>query len=582
MRRVVESLHVRLIGRPTIESASGQEREVRGQKPWAVLARVLLADRVLTRRELGTELFPDAVDPLGSLRWCLAGLRRALGSSELFTGDPIRRDLPPSITVDVLVLGDGVFDGQAVGELLEGVDPRCGPEFSIWLLVARQQVASRIGALLREEIITALARKEGDRAVRLAELSARRAPFDEGAHVLLVKSLVMAGHTEAALDHVTSVEESFRGELGCEPSPALRSATRARVSDPPLGVPAAAVASTLLNSGRAALSAGATDAGLDCLRRASAQAETAGDDALLAQCLHELGSALVHSVRGFDDEGSILLEQAVQLARAAGDLPTAVGALRERGYADALAGRRPQAQHHLDVAGELAGQDAGLLAGVDAVAGFNLSDWGRHDDGIARYRAAIESARRCRDRRREAWTLGLGGWGLLVAGHRDESVRWLTDCLTLVHDLRWVSFEPWPVAVLAEAHLAEGRADITASSGLERCFAMSCELEDPCWEGASGRVLALHHARQGDHVGALRWIVEARTRCVRKPDTWAGMLGAILMTETELRAASGDQSGADAAGRDVVALAARAHLDGLLPRGLAALSASPFDRDEPL
>jgi len=42
-----------------------------------------------------------------------------------------------------------------------------------------------------------------------------------------------------------------------------------------------------------------------------------------------------------------------------------------------------------------------------------------------------------------------------------------------------------------------------------------------------------------------------------------------------MRAATGDSTGADAASRDLIGLAARAHLDGLLPRGLAILSASP-------
>jgi DNA-binding SARP family transcriptional activator len=569
---VTEMLHVRLIGRPRIETSTGDLREVRGQKPWAVLARVVLADRPLMRRELSAELFPEAADPLGSLRWCLAGLRKALGAADVLTGDPIGRDMPASITVDVHALWDGVFDAEAVGELLEGVEPRCGPEFSTWLLVARQQVASRIGALLREETITALARKEYERAIGLAELAARRTPFDEGAHVLLVKSLALAGHDRAALTHVTEVERSFRAELGEEPSPALRSAARAHLADPPPGVSPAAVATTLLESGRAALSAGACDAGLDCLRRAGAQAESAGDDALLARCLYELGSALVHAVRGFDDEGTLLLGQAVQLARTAGDVPTAVSALRERGYADALAGRRPEAQRHLDLAGDLAGDDAGLRAGVHAIAGFNLADWGRLDEGLARYQLAIDCARHAGDRRREAWVLGIGAWALLAAGRVPEAVRWVTDSLTIVQDLRWVSFEPWPSSVLAEAALADGGDRTASPADLERCFALSCQLDDPCWEGGSGRVLALHHARRGDDAPALRWIAEARTRCIRKPDIWAGLLGAILLTEAELRAAVGDVGGAEAASRDLVALAARAHLDGLLPGGLAILS----------
>jgi DNA-binding SARP family transcriptional activator len=568
---VVETLDVRLIGPPRIESSTGERRDLRGQKPWAVLARLLLADRLLTRRELSAELFPDTVDPLGSLRWCLAEIRRAFGFAELFSGDPIQRDLPPSITVDVHGLWDGVFDRQAIGELLEGIDPRCGPEFSTWLLVARQQVASRVTALLREEIITALSRREFDRAIRLAEVHVRRSPFDEGAHVLLVKSLILNGHSEAALAHVIEVEASFHRELGCEPSPALRSAARAHVADPPLGVSLEAIASTLLESGRAALAAGAADAGLDCLRRAGAQAEAAGDDALLAQCLYELGYGLVRSKRGFDDEGAIVLDQAAHLARSVGDVPTAVSALRERGYTDALAGRRPEAQRHLDLAGELAGEGGALLAGVHAIAGFNLSDWGRPGDGIARYHAALDDARHSNDRRWEAWTLAFGGWTLLGAGRASEAVQWLTDSLTVIHELRWVSFEPWPVAVLAEANLAHDRRPAGSPSDLERCFALSCQLEDPCWEGASGRVMALHHARRGDHERALRWITEARTRCARKSDTWVGLLGTILLTEAELRVTAGDSAGADAAGRDLIGLAARAHLDGLLPRGLAIL-----------
>jgi hypothetical protein len=154
----------------------------------------------------------------------------------------------------------------------------------------------------------------------------------------------------------------------------------------------------------------------------------------------------------------------------------------------------------------------------------------------------------------------------------------LDTCLTLVHDLRWVSFEPWPVAVLAEVGLAGDRTSVSPSE-LERCFAMSCQLDDPCWEGASGRVLALHHARIGEHERSLRWIMEARTRCVRKSDTWAAMRGVILLTEAEIRSAAGDEAGAEAAGRELVALAAGAHLDGLLPRGLAILTASPPHRD---
>lgn len=38
--------------------------------------------------------------------------------------------------------------------------------------------------------------------------------------------------------------------------------------------------------------------------------------------------------------------------------------------------------------------------------------------------------------------------------HTDTAAYWLHDCLAVVRDVRWVSFEPWPTAVLAEANAA--------------------------------------------------------------------------------------------------------------------------------
>jgi tetratricopeptide (TPR) repeat protein len=386
--------------------------------------------------------------------------------------------------------------------------------------------------------------------------------------VLLAKALVVAGHPEAALEHVVSVEALFRQELDCDPSPALRSAARAGVAAAPPSLSPGAVASSLLKSGQAAMAAGAAEAGLDTLRRSVAEAESARDSALHGQCLYELGSALVHAVRGFDDEGSVLLEQAAQLAQTVGDQPTAVNALRERAYADTLAGRRPEAQRQLSLALELADGAPTLLPGVHAVAGMNLADWGRTDDGLQRYEAALDVARSVGNRRWEGWALGLGGWAFMADGRLPQAKDWLRQCLDVVHELHWMSFEPWPVAALAEAHLAE-RSRSAAPDDLERCFATSCQLEDPCWEGASGRVLALHYAQAGQFDDALSWVTDARQRAVRRSDTWVGMIGAILLSEAQIRQSIDDATGANAVARELIAFAARTQLDQLLERGLA-------------
>ena len=167
-----------------------------------------------------------------------------------------------------------------------------------------------------------------------------------------------------------------------------------------------------------------------------------GTRRFMADVCSRLGGALVHAVKGFDDEGSVLLEQAVQIAKEAGDRPTAVGAMRERAYGDALAGRRPQAQRQIDLALDLADDDTALLPGLHAVAGMNLSDWGRADDGLAQMEVALDLARSVGDRRWEAWALGVGGWAALADGRATQAETWLRDCLDVVADLQWRSFEP--------------------------------------------------------------------------------------------------------------------------------------------
>ena len=87
------AVEIRLVGRPQILDDEGVVRPVRGHQSWALLARILMTERPLSRRELSAELFASAEDPLGALRWCLAGLRRALGSAEVLVGDPVRAAL---------------------------------------------------------------------------------------------------------------------------------------------------------------------------------------------------------------------------------------------------------------------------------------------------------------------------------------------------------------------------------------------------------------------------------------------------------------------------------------------------------
>src|SRR5580692_3320520 len=235
-------LRVRLLGHPRIESGAGQPcPPPRGQKSWALLARVALADRPLTRSELAAELFCEADDPLGALRWCLADLRRCCGDPGLLRGDPPEL-APGSVWLDVRALWDGSLPAAEIGgELLAGAEPRNCPAFDMWLMLARGRCAARSMEELRQAALRLLAVGDFEAAAELAGRAAARDPLDEGAQEMFLRALVAAGHPARAAVHLAACESTFARE-GLLPSAALRAAALAPAEPPRAGLRASVVA----------------------------------------------------------------------------------------------------------------------------------------------------------------------------------------------------------------------------------------------------------------------------------------------------------------------------------------------------
>jgi DNA-binding SARP family transcriptional activator len=345
---------VRILGPPRLERGGAPARPPRGRKSWALLAYLLLARRPVGRSHLAELLFADADDPLGALRWTLAELRRALGRPEALAGDPVDPALP-GLDVDLTRItgsdahldDDGTDDSHLLltaGELLEGVQLPACPEFESWLLVARHRTSAAVEGRLRQAALARLAGGRAADAVPLAERMLARDPLAETNHELLVRCLAASGDPVAARQHVDAATERLRRELGVDASPALReaaSATPAHAHNLPLSGRWAALGQ--LEAGRAAIAAGAVDGGLQCLRRAVAEAGPGPDARLRATTLVALGSALVHAVRGRDSEGALVLHEALRQAELAGDPALAATALRELAVVEVQAGRgRPR------------------------------------------------------------------------------------------------------------------------------------------------------------------------------------------------------------------------------------------------
>jgi DNA-binding SARP family transcriptional activator len=528
------TVRVRLLGPPRIEDNEQPRPSPRSLKSWAVLARVALTERAVSRRELAGELFGEADDPLGALRWSLADLRRCFGLSSLLCGDPLSLS-PGELWVDALALEDGSLPVEDIGGgLLDGAELRNCPGFDIWLLLARQDCAARGRQELRRRALSLLAAGEAEAAVTAAGRAARLDPLDEDAQELFLRVLVAAGRTGLASAHLAACESLFARE-GLVPSPALRSAAR----DPGLTarprMRAGVVAASLLQAGTAALDAGAVDAGVETLRRAAAEAEHAADPDIQAEVQRALGSALVHAVRGADGEGAVALHRALAAARMAGQPALAADILRELAFVDVQAGRHSSADRALGEASQLALDDQALQAGILAIRGMNQADRGRHLEAADLLTESAETARKTGRTRQEAWSLAILARSLLLAGQ----VQWAQEAaersIQAARGERWNAFLPLPQVLRAEC-LAEAGRWREAAEDAEHAFALACELGDPCWEGLAARVLGLLAMHAGDLGAAHIWLADARRRCDRVSDRYVWVSAYIGLAQLETAA----------------------------------------------
>jgi tetratricopeptide (TPR) repeat protein/DNA-binding SARP family transcriptional activator len=518
----------------------------RGLKSWAVLARVILAERPVGRRELAGELFGEADDPLAALRWSLADLRRSFGMPALLRGDPLSL-APGELWVDARALEDGILPVEDIGgELLEGIELRNCPQFETWLLLARLDCAARGREELRRRALRLLAAGEAEAAMAAAGRAARLDPLDDGAQELFLRVLVAAGHRARAAAHLASCEGLFARE-GLIPSVALRSAARDPGPMRPPRLRAGVVAASLLRAGAAALDAGAADAGIETLRRAAEEAGRAADLVVQAEVQLALGSALVHAVRGFDGEGAVVLHRALLAARVAGLRALVAEILRELAYVDVQAGRHASADSALREAWQHADGDHARLAGILAIQGMNQTDRGRHLEAAESLTESCAMARKAGQARQEAFSQGLLARSLLLAGDVLAARRAAERSMAVVHRERWNAFLPWPQVLHAQCLGEVGRWE-EARQDAEQAFALACELGDPCWEGMTARALGMLALHSGDPGTARDWLADARRRCDRVPDRYVWVSAYIALAELEL-AAQENYSVAPAAAR---------------------------------
>lgn len=531
------SLAIHLLGRPAIVSEARDVYRFRSRKSWALLAYLVLSERPASRAHLASLLFSEADDPLRALRWNLAEIRRALGSDGEVEGDPVTLTFSPDTMIDVVVVTRGTW-AQAVAlpgldcVLLDSVNVRGAAGFDSWLLSEQRRLSAACEAILHEAALGSLARGSLTDAIGYAARSAAMSPLDENHQALLISLYRKAGDHTAAQRQYDSFARTLAAELGVRPGPAVESAVRVTRLAPGSQADGVSIAA-LVEAGSAAVAAGAVEAGVTSLRTAVQFADGFGDPGARVSSRQALAEALIHSLRGRDEEGLSTLHAADEIAEAAGDRRSMAEARAELGYVDFLRARYDRAEFWLREARDLADDAEWIVAKAITYLGSVESDRADYPTALRLLEESVRMARGLADGRREAYAVSMLGRIHLLRGELDLAAGHLDQAIAQCEHEHWLAFLPWPQALRGAVEQTRGNT-VTAADHLEQAFARACQLGDPCWEGMAARGLALVAESDDDVDGAFTLLEDARVRCNRVTDPYVWLDAHILDAQCEL------------------------------------------------
>jgi DNA-binding SARP family transcriptional activator len=521
---------INLLGPPSIEVDGAPVQPPRGSKSWALLAYLVLTSDPAPRSRLAELLFDEADDPAGTLRWSLSQVRRALGASGHLDGDPVCLVLEESTSVDVRILTDrSSTEALALPgfgrRLLDGIVPHVGAAFEVWLSTERRRLLRITQAVLQEAAHRKLAEGDPAAAVQLASQAVTAEPLSESSQELLVRSLVAGGDLAEARRQVERCVALFRRELGAEPSPAVVEALQLRTPSPSPATRGAILAE--LEAGAASYRAGGYDRAIELLRSAVAGARRLRDPELLAQSLETLGTAMVHGVRGSDQEAVTLLHESAVRAKRSGADHIAAHACYELGHIELLHGNYPRSKFWLARAAELARDSPALRAWIGIYTGMARSDQADYERALGRLAEAENLGRDMLDPRPVAFAnAGLGRVHLLRGELAEARVALDLACRTARH-AGWTSFLPYPEALRAELNVTEGRFEAAAEE-LDHSYELACQVGDPAWQGYSLRGRGLLAAATGRDDEAQELMREGLAACHGVRDSYDWIEAACL------------------------------------------------------
>ena len=220
-----------LLGQPGLLSRGRFSPLALRPKAVALLMYLAMADGEVGRHDLARLLFPEAEEPLATLRWHLAFLRGAAPPFITRRLHATRGRLALSIPTDVALFRRGTAtvcrhpgtpeaaDVLALyrDDLVAGLAVSTSAEFDNWLYVAQESLRRRLREATLAFARWALdSRREGQAIEPLARLVTVD-PYCEDAHVLLIQAYEARGQSERATAAYDRYQRIVRRELAAEP-----------------------------------------------------------------------------------------------------------------------------------------------------------------------------------------------------------------------------------------------------------------------------------------------------------------------------------------------------------------------------
>ncbi len=211
------TLFIRLLGQAEIKH-DDNPLKLKGHKPLALLAYLLVTGKAHTRQHLVDLLYDSADDPRRSLRWTLNQLRQTIGADYLVAN---RQQISFNFDSDYWLDVDALEAGETelyLSEFLEGIHIRDAYRFMDWAFFQRERLRQIYETSLLENLVAYENQGQYEVVIDLGHRLIQLDNLREDWYQTLMRAYALLGNREAALAQYEVCREALAAELGAEPS----------------------------------------------------------------------------------------------------------------------------------------------------------------------------------------------------------------------------------------------------------------------------------------------------------------------------------------------------------------------------